>query len=410
MANEASSSSIDLQLTYYDRNYNSAQNNRAQSALSATLAHKQSLANGRFELGGAFYAVQKIANSGRVIEDVLTISEGELSGFALIGEAHARFRPSERLSVLIGRFKHKSLLLKSKTRAATSTFEGLGFDYSPSEDANFYAHRFYRWSARASDEFSGFDTNTSNNSAIPYLTIIGAKLTNFSSKAWPVKSNIEYLESKNYLRKFGIASSIEHILLTGNTIRLSSGLFFSRDAGNLFANGANDALDYLTSSSTDRQQHRGFGGYIAFHYSQGNSTFGVTHSFFGDPWLEDSFADDHGTTPFPTKTYGPELSNKNERIWKLEYSHRHEHGWAQGLQNRLSWARGTGAQNSINAELGSGSESWLELDLRYSPKFFKKLEARMRYRIYQSELVGQIAGIKDDRSELRLTINYSSDF
>ncbi|MFT6005909.1 MAG: hypothetical protein ACI9SX_000880 [Pseudoalteromonas tetraodonis] len=410
LAHETMYTTLDLQFTHYDRDYTKPQNDRVQTALSAALAHSRSIANDLIQIGGALYAVKEVSSSGRIVTDILALSDNELSGFALVGEAYVKFKPSESLSFQIGRIEHKSLLLQSKTRAVASTFEGIGFDFSLNKYVQIYAHRFYRWSARASNKFAGFGTNVSEDNAIPYVEIIGLKFDNYDDKNWSANANIEYLESKNYLRKLGLVTSVERSLKASHKLELSGGIFFSRDAGELFTNGANDGLDYSTTPSDERQQHRGFGGYLALSYSQHNWSFGITRSFIDDPWLEDSFADDHGTTPLPTKTYGPELTNNNERIWKLEYTHNFAQSWARGLRSKFSWARGAGAQNSIDAELGTGTESWFELDLQYSPKVIDELQARLRYRNYESDLTGQIAGIKDDRNELRFTIAYSIDF
>lgn len=107
---------------------------------------------------------------------------------------------------------------------------------------------------------------------------------------------------------------------------------------------------------------------------------------------------------------GPDLSNRHERIWLASYKANFNSGILNGLTSTLSIANAYGAFNTLGSVLGSGNESWSEIDLRYKLKALKKLSIRLRYRDYTSLKTGQIAGIKDDRDELRFTIDYQRVF
>ena len=141
-----------------------------------------------------------------------------------------------------------------------------------------------------------------------------------------------------------------------------------------------------------------------------NHSFDATVSKFGDAWIEDNFDGDHGTTPFPTRTFGPDLNNTNETVWLAEYKYKWTSGRLRGLSSKLAYAKGSGAENSISSELGQANEGWWYTELRYRSPWAKGFEARARYRDYSSSVDGEVAGVASDRNELRLDINYKLAF
>lgn len=402
--------SLELSLSYYDRRFENNDNDRVQSGAGVVMRHVHGLVDNKFSVGAAAYGAQKLFTSGRVTEDLLPVADGALQSFALLGEAYVEYRPTKTLKLTAGRTRHRSLLLRSKTRVLASTFQGIGANWEPDKQIQVYAHRFSKWSPRARDSFESFQTNVSAPGAINHIWIAGLDVSTSLVILGDLRMQMEYLEANDYLRKAILVASIDRPFSEQLALSLEAGLASSHDAGTLFVDGANDDLDSDPFSQTQRLDHEGVGAYLALSLTTAHHRFGVTHSRFADPWLEDSFANDHGTTPFPTKTYGPELTNKNESIWMLEYQYSATSKLFQGLKTNLAVASGKHAENSVSADIGLAQESWVEFDIEYQSPRWKSLHARLRYRQYDSSIDGSVTGVKDDREEWRLNVSYRHSF
>ncbi|MFT6408730.1 MAG: hypothetical protein ACJAQ6_002151, partial [Arenicella sp.] len=217
-------------------------------------------------------------------------------------------------------------------------------------------------------------------------------------------------EADNYLRKLGLVATFEQTTNELESIELEAAILSSNDAGSLFIEGSNSSLDSSSATQAYRQDHDGLGAYFAAHYGIKNHTLGLTVSQFGDTWIEDNFDGDHGTTPFPTRTFGPELTNKNETVWLADYKYSWKLGSLRGLSTKLAYAKGIGAENSIGRELGQARENWWYAELRYRAPWANGFETRARYRDYQSHISGEVVGVASNRSELRLDISYKLTF
>jgi len=328
----------------------------------------------------------------------------------LLGEASLKLQPTPSFSIEFGRTQHDSLLLKSKTRLLPSTFEGVNLTWQVSKNLSLYAHRFTKWSARANSEFVRFDTELSRSGAIDKLLITGLK-TNFRIfKSTSININCEYFEAKNYLRKTALRTRLKQDLANHSSVEFEAAILSSNDSGALFVNGANSRLDSRLDSSNQRLDHNGLGTYLKGTYSIGRHGFGIAVTKIGEPWLEDSFASDHGTTPFPGATFGPELTNKNETVWLTNYKFKWTSGALTGLSTKLAYARGSNIENSISSDLGTAEERWWYAELRYQPPWMKGLEARARFRDYKSDIIGEVAGVASDRHEMRLDLSYKTTF
>ncbi len=404
-ASSDSQTQLNARFVHYDRNFNQTSRDRKQTGTGFILRHQRWNNTDTLKLNVAAYAAQPWQYSGQPVEDAFASNSERLRSIALIGEASLTIKPTKKLSIELGRFKHASLLLKSKTLALPSTFQGVNIRWQPTKEIEISATQFDRWSRRANDRFNGFSTNTSAESAIDHIRILGAKF-----KHRQVTFNAETLLADEYLNKFGATASMSNQL--GDHWRLNTkvGVFTSRDAGELFINGASSELDSSSQNNIERLEHRGLGGYLRFRLNKHGHHFTIANSRFNQPWLEDSFSNDHGTNPFPTKTIGPDLSNANESVWLTQYSHQWSNGALNGLQASIALAKGTGAENSISPELGTASESWLETDIRYSPPQHDAFKLRLRYRDYRSNEQGRVAGVKADRDEFRFLAEYAFSF
>lgn len=404
--------SVDFRFAHYDRDFTRESRDRTQTGASVILRHDSSLFNDKTSIKVGLYLAQKWAHTGFVTEDLLQVTNNGLTGFNQVGEASISFSPVEKLTVQVGRMKHESLLLKSKTRLLPSTFEGITIT-GAKNDITFYASQYRKWSRRANEHFNGFSTELNQPGKIKHVSVIGMKHDNENASL-----TIEALHADNYITKLGITGSYQTPIKRGVTLRTKAGLFSSHDAGELFVNGANSTLDIDEGQGAQNElkriEHDGLGAYVnaslTFKYESFSHEVSLTHARFKQAWLERNFADDHGQSPFPTSTIGPELTNDNEKVWLLKYIAHYKEGTFSGIRACFGYANAYGVQNSYNVDLGTGNESWFEADFRYKPSWSKGLSFRLRFRDYNGEESGNIAGVKPDREETRLTLDYSLTF
>jgi hypothetical protein len=408
---EQSKTGLSIQVSHYDRTFSNPQNNRTQTGLGAILRHTHSLWGKLLTINGAAYHVQKLATNGRIQEDLLTVDGNQLAGFSLLGEASLKLQPTQNFSIEVGRTQHDSLLLKSKTRLLPSTFEGVNLSWQIGKNLTLYAHRFTKWSARANSEFVRFDTELSRSGAINNLVIAGIDSNFRIFKSTSINLNSEYFEAKNYLRKTALRTRLKQNLENHRSIEFEAAILSSNDSGALFVDGANCCLDRSgLNASNQRLGHNGWGTYLEGTYRVGKHSFSIAVTKIGEPWLEDSFAGDHGTTPFPTATFGPELTNQNETVWLTDYKFSLTSGVLTGLSTKLAYASGSNIENSISSDLGTAEERWWYAELRYQSPWIKGLEARARFRDYKSNIIGEVAGVASDRNEIRLDLRYKKTF
>ncbi len=396
---------LNIRFASLDRSFENQASDRRQTGTGVILRHTLKSQNEQYYLSIGGYAAQVWESSGSPAEDVFKGSESRVRGFSQIGEAFIGVDLSDTLLLRFGRLKHQSLLLKSKTRALPSTFQGLQLNWNPKPNLELYGAWFNKWSRRASNRFTDFTTEFETDKTIDWLALGGLK-----AKVSHIDLNLEYIESSNFVRKAGITAKAS--LFRGDQISLSGdiGAFVSRDAGALFKAGATNALDTLRSQQSGRLKHRGLGYYLRAFVDHQPHRIEIAYSAFGEPWLEDSFAKDHGTTPFPTRTFGPELTNRNEQVWLIGYRYQLESGYLKGLSASVKFANGSGAENSISNIFGTASEQWALVDLKYKPPKLENLTLRFIHRDYRSTIAGSVAGVADDRSETRFFIDYQHLF
>jgi len=401
----AQQTELTVRAAHFDRNFENTNSDRTQTGLGLILQHQQTILSPELELNLGAYSAIKLTSTGKPREDLLSLNDGQTSGFSLLGEASLKAKLSPGLTLQLGRMQHHSMLLKSKTRLLPSSFEGVALGWSPSHTHHLYANRYTRWSRRASLQFDAFSNG--NNEQIDSISIAGIK-SQFKNTWWQSASiNAEVLESKNYLRKFGILATLGK-QIADTELQIEASVQSSNSVGSLFSSGVERALD----SGSQSEKHQGLGAYFTASLNVKGNALKLGVSRFKDPWLEDNFSGDHGTSPFPTRTFGPELSNKNETVLLAEYQHKWRSGFLSGLSSKLAFASGSGAENSAKASLGTAREKWFYAELRYKRSFDKqsKLDARVRYRDYRSDIIGEVAGVASDRHEVRLEISYKLSF
>ncbi len=151
-----------VRLVHFDRDFGNDNNDREQTALAFELNYTSPQFGDLIGLGVSGYAVQDINDSGLVREDVLTLDDDELDGFALIGQAYVSLTLGDKFSAKLGRQLHKSLFLSSsRSRAVPNTFQGVSANVQAIKGLSLYGSVYDKWSRRARDEFDGFATDES---------------------------------------------------------------------------------------------------------------------------------------------------------------------------------------------------------------------------------------------------------
>jgi len=339
---------------------------------------------------------------------VLAVDDGKQSGLAKFGQAYVDFVWGDRFSARFGRQLHKSMFLNSSTsRAIPNTFQGASASLDVTEQLSFHGAVYDKWSRRARNEFEGFATDRSGEGDIDFVAVLGAKY-----EVGGVTVEGEYLESDDFMRKFGLRGTYVH-MLADSSLRFTGGVFTSSDAGSLFVTGSEsgdlDDEDVTGSvAGVTRSEVDGLGGYVETAWKKGNVEIAGAFTVIDEIWLEDNFTGDHGRNPFPTRSrVGPDLTNSNEKVVGARVSY----NWKDivpGLRTDLAAAYGFDAENSANSALGSADENWWELRVRYKLPMVKGLSFTGIYHDYNSDETGRVDGVKQDERDIRLYLDYVS--
>ena len=395
---------IKLRYGYYDRDYDTNSKDRKQSGYSGILGYQSAWVSDRFRVGFAAHTAKELASSGLATEDLLAYNGHENKDHSLIAEAYIDYAALDSLRFRFGRQKHKSLLMASATRLLPSTFEGASLHWQVHDNVQLDASRYYKWSRRADEQFNGFATDRSGEGAIDYVDIASVKIKLANSKL-----TAEYLHSDDYIQKWAITSDT---VWQGSGFKLNAmaGLFGATDAGKLFITDAESGdLDYdvNAASASGSQKYSSLAAYLGIKFSVKQSQFALYHSWIGDPWLEDNYAKDHGVNPFPHRTAGPDMLNKDEKVLLVEYKQDWQKLLQTQLTSRVAYAYGYDAENAVSKDLGHADEHWFEVDLRWRSARFKGWSSRLRYRDYGSSETGSVRGVKEDQTDIRLTLDYA---
>lgn len=394
-----------------------------QSALGVQLNYQSPYWGGFIGVDASAYGVMKLSDSGTPTTNLVELgNNGKLhDGYATVGQALIKLKFQDFSQLKVGRQFQNSLLLKSTTtRAVPDTYSGISAWLKPIAGLAVYGAVYDQWRSRSTGEFEKFRTEaTARNvpNAIDYIGLVGASYSN-----GPVALTAEYLNAKRYLSKFGLVGAYT-IPLGKDALKLSSGLFTSRDAGALFVCSAEKEMD---CTGTGRIQNDGLGVYIDAEWKVSNFTLGAAVAKFDGFWVEDNFAvsankdgsltQDHGTNPFPTSAaLGPDLTNNGETVGSVRLAYDWK-DYVAGLKTAFKYARGTGARSSNLANGAEGSENYREFDVQYAMPFVKNLGLRYVYMNYDSHVDGgstsaTIKGMpRQDWEQHRFYIDYTYQF
>ena len=400
-----------LRLIHFDRDFEDDEDDRDQTGLGLELNYKSPQFWDTVGLGLSGYVVEDLNDSGAVREDILTLDDGELDGFALLGQAYLNFTPTDDFSIKLGRMKHKSIFLNSSTsRAVPNTFQGISAKFDATDKLSLHASLYDKWSRRARDNFEGFSTDQSEEGDIDYVGVIGAKYKvndNFQLEA-------EYLESKDFLNKFGVRGTYLQEL-SSSSLTYTLGVFTSSDDGDLFVTGSESGdLDDEDASGSEagvtESDNDGLGGYLDVTWKKDNLKLSAAITKIDEIWLEDNFSGDHGRNPFPTRSrVGPDLTNTNETAYRLQLAY----DWKEyivGLKTTFALGFGEDAENSVDSSLGTADEDWREVRIDYKIPALKGLKFRGIWHDYDSDETGTVDGVKQDETDIRLYLDYVYTF
>lgn len=404
---------IKLRTIYFDRDYDADSSDDSTLAQGIELNYASGYFDNLMSVGVSSYTVLNINSTGTAAGNILPAGNksGEVDGgFSKFGQYFLDFKLGNSGHVKIGGQKTNSILLKSSgSRAIPNTFRGVFADYTVG-DTKIYGFIYDKWSRRHDKKWEDFSTDQSSTGAISVIWGLG---TAYSKDDLTLEA--EYFSSQDYLAKAAFRGSYD-IKLEQSDLTLSSGLFISKDDGDLFVTGAEGgdlddedkvgALAGLTNSEND-----GLAYYLDANWKKDIWTIGAAFTKVSDAWIEDNFSGDHGTNPFPTRSLiGADFTNQNEKTWQARFGINLK-AFVPGLKTKFYYTKGTGAENSALGKLGGeADEKYWAIDTRYSVESIKGLSFRWLFLDYNTEKIGNVDGVKGDRADHRIYADYTIKF
>ena len=394
-----------------------------QAAQGLQLNYKSPYVSDWIGFDASLYGVVKLSDSGTPTTSLLEVgNNGKLADSTLaLGRAVVKMKFNDFAQIDLGRQLQNGLLLKSSgTRAVPDTFSGISGSLRPTTTTRVYGAVYDQWRARSSADFEKFKTESTAAgvpNAIEYVSIAGVA---YAQGSFAITA--EYLNSKDYMDKYGVVAAYT-IPLEKDALKLSAGLFNSKDAGRLFVCGAEKEVD---CSGTGAVSNNATGIYLDADWKLANWTLGAAVSKFDGLWIEDNFAtnaaksgslnQDHGTNPFPTSSaLGPDFANNGESVWSVRLAYNWK-SYVAGLTTALKYVNGTGAKSSNRTNTALGNESFSELTVKYEVPAVKNLSVSYIYGSYSSSVdnytsTANVKGITRSSWENdRLYIDYSYKF
>lgn len=398
-----------IRFAHYDRDFANQKNDRVQNGVGIALSYQSPQFLDYFRIGASYQLSQPFLVDGQKREDVFAFDGQQVTNHHFFGEAYLEIHPTKTAKLTIGRQTTRSMFLYSKTRVLPTTFRGLNMHWVVTDGLALYGSVFDQWSRRANGAFEAFDTAISTDGAINYIAIAGGEYTKNQ-----LNIRFEYLHVHHYLNKWAVKQTYAIPLtqsLVPTTFNMHLAAIGLSSAGSLFAIGADPRLDVAaTAVAGTAQQYRSVAGYVGISLANHTDEVGIYYTQFSDLWLERNFAGDHGANPFPGKTIGPDLTNKHEQVWMLEYKKKWQSVGLPNLKTRLAFAHGSNIENTVSQHLGQGHEYWVETDIKYTFATIPALKTRLRYRVYRSEVSGVVNGIRQSQNDLRFTVDYQYTF
>jgi hypothetical protein len=394
-----------------------------QAAQGLQLNYKSPWVSDWIGFDASLYGVVKLSDSGTPTTSLLEVgNNGKLADSNLaLARAVIKMKFNDFAQIDLGRQLQNGLLLKSSgTRAVPDTYSGISGNVMVGTSTKIYGAVYDQWRARSSADFEKFKTESTAAgvpNAIDSISILGGTYTQ-----GPIAITAEYLNAKDYMDKYGVVVAYT-IPLEKDALKLSAGLFNSKDAGRLFVCGAEKELD---CTGTAAVSNNATGIYLDADWKLANWTLGAAVSKFDGLWIEDNFAanavktgslnQDHGTNPFPTSSaLGPDFTNNGESVWSVRLAYNWKN-YVSGLSTALKYVNGTGAKSSNRSNTAVGNETYRELTVKYEVPAVKNLSVSYIYGSYSSGVdnytaTANVKGMTRSSWENdRLYIDYSYKF
>jgi len=404
---------IKLRAIYFDRDYENNASDDSTFAQGIEINYKSGYVKDLISVGASTYTVLNYNSTGSAQNNILPAGSekgGVDDSFSKFGQYFINFKLGNAGHIKVGGQKTKSMLLKSTgSRAIPNSFRGVFSDYKTG-NTKVFGYAYDKWSRRHDDKWEDFSTDQSNKGAISVIWGLGA-----SYEKDRLKINAEYLNSHDYLSKLGFKVSYE-LEFEQSKLTLSSGVFTSKDNGELFVTGAEGgdlddedapgAITGLTKSEND-----GLAYYLDANWEKDIWDVGAAFTKVRDAWIEDSFNGDHGTNPFPTRSLiGADLTNQNEATWQARLGINLQ-AVAPGLTTKLYYTSGSNAENSSLGKVdGTADEKYWAIDTRYKVAAVKGLSLRWMFVDYSTDETGNVDGVKGDRADHRAYVDYTFKF
>lgn len=391
--------SLKLRTIYFDRDYEKDSSDDSTLAEGIELNYESGVIGGIASIGGSIYAVRNIHSDGSAENNILPAGDDKAGiddHISKIGQLFVNFKLTDNGNVKIGTQTVKAMLISSSgSRAIPNTFRGVTANYKLN-NFKLYGYAFDKWSPRHEDKWQKFTTELAEQIDLVWGIGTTYKKAGFEADA-------EYLVSQDYLAKLGVRGGYTW-KIDKSKLKVSGGYFTSTDNGDLFKPGAEKDLD-------KNQDIDGSAYYIAADWKVSMFSFGAAYTQVFDMWVEDNFAGDHGTNPFPTRApIGPDLTNANEKVWLASVGLNFDK-FVKGLSTKISYAKGTDAENSLTgAAGGTAEEDFILVDTKWKVPYVKGLSCRWLYNKYNADEVGKIAGVKGDETDHRVYVDYVVQF
>lgn len=388
-----------------------------QSGIGLELNFKSPYYDDIIGFDASAYGAVKLADSGNPTIQLFDVKpNGKVDkGFSNLGILAVKAKLDEGNEIRVGRQLVNTMFIKSTfNRAVPDTFSGISATLQPTKNLGLYGGYYNKWLPRTAETFSNFTTD--NYEKINYIALFGSK---YQNSQWTV--NTEYLNSADYLKKYGFIAGYKLPLKTSN-LNFRFGGLFSKDAGHLFKCGAESDLDCIKNKPI---HNHGNGYFLETTWQKNNLAVTAALTKINDFWIEDNYStkslrnnvliQDNGTNPFPTaSTLGPDFTNRGETVWmaRIKYDWK---DYFEGLSTDYKYTSGHGAhQSNIMSDI-RGKEKGSELGINYQIPYINSLNFRYSYVTYTSDLVrndlSKINGMtRANWHQQRIALNYSHQF
>ncbi len=127
-----------IRFMHYDRDFEDKSKDRVQNGFGFIVNYLSPQFLDYFRVGVSGHISENVVADGLQREDVFYSDNNRIKRHALLGEAYLEVLPVKGLSIKIGRQRHKSMFLVSKTRVLPSIYQGASTSWLVSDRLKLY--------------------------------------------------------------------------------------------------------------------------------------------------------------------------------------------------------------------------------------------------------------------------------